>query len=322
MLSLARRLAAPSIGWSLMSLLALSGCDKGSPEGSDPQDNTATSSSSTGNTEPDEEQTPSDKSTESSSESTSSSETPDNTSDESSSSQDSSQTDSTELPEDVEVKSYHENIANRGYASSIMFYPVLEGQSVLPVVVVMHGWMGSKEKMQWIGERVAQQGFASIVITASNATNLFAQPKDWIKNYEAALASLEDENKRAQSPLHERLDLKKVSLIGHSMGGGGALFYAHANPERLKSTLALAPFSNDAKKEIGEIKAATLILTGSKDTVAPPKMGNSFFEALDDGIVKKYEKLSDVGHNDFEKDGAHHEEIATQVINWLDRHGR
>lgn len=315
--------ATPWFQASLAALLALSGCERSGPEDADSSDSsgTETSSSSGGETAPtQEDQSSAEDETTQSPSAPSSSEEPTDTS--SSGSKDSTTSDSSQIPENLEVKSYHEDIANQGYESSLIIYPDFKDQRILPVVIVMHGWMGSKEKMQWIGERVAKQGFATMVVTASNAKSLFAQPKDWIKNYEAAIASLEAENEREPSPLHRRLDLKKISLIGHSMGGGGALFFSHKNTERLKSTVALAPFSNDAKKEVGQIKAPTLILTGSKDSVAPPRMGNAFFEALSEKLTKKYKELEGVGHNDFEKNGAQHDAIAEQVIDWLDRHGR
>lgn len=320
---LAKRLGSIAFQWSLAGLFALSGCveeaSKGSQDAQSNQSSTGShaASSATDTLEPDTQSSEPDITSSAPSQTPSS-----EASSSSSTSGVSTQTNTPELPKDLVVRSYQEDIANQGYASSLMLYPEFDDKRALPVVIVMHGWMGSKEKMRWIGERVAQTGFAAFVITASNAKKLFTQPKDWIENYQAALLSLKAENKRAQSPLQGRLDLEKISVIGHSMGGGGALFFSHEHSNRLKSIVALAPYSRDANKEVHQIQAPTLILTGSKDSVAPPKMGSSFFEALDSSLTKKYQELENVGHNDFEKDGAHHELIASQVLQWFDEHGR
>lgn len=85
---------------------------------------------------------------------------------------------------------------------------------------------------------------------------------------------------------------------------------------------SLAPYSTDANKEVDQVKAPTLILATSKATVAPPRMGTSFYEALSPDLTKKYEALEEVGHHDFEIDGAHHELIITPVFIWLDQHGK
>lgn len=202
-----------------------------------------------------------------------------------------------------------------------MFYPEPKGKMPLPVVVVMHGWMGSKEKMQWIAERCAAHGFASIAVTGSNAKNLFAKPRDWIKNYDAVIRSLEKENQRKSSPLFGSLDLNKITLIGHSMGGGGALYFANETKTPLASIVALAPYATEKNKPGQAIKIPTLILTGNQDSVAPPKMGRAFYDALGPTTERSYDELKDVGHNDFEKGGKQHEEIFIKALAWMRTHG-
>lgn len=203
-----------------------------------------------------------------------------------------------------------------------MFYPHPVGTEKLPVAVVMPGWRGSKEKTQWIGRETAKLGFAVLVVTAKNHQDLFGKPQDWVENYRASLASLDGENARVDSPLKGSLDLQKVSLIGYSMGGGGAFYFADSEKVSLASIIALAPFSNDSEKPGATVKAPTLVLTGTKDSVAPTRMGKAFYDALPEDLDKDYVELTDVNHNDFERGGNHHSEIFSEVSKWLKLHGR
>lgn len=211
---------------------------------------------------------------------------------------------------------------NRGFDSAIMWYPEPITANKIPAAIVMHGWMGSKEKMQWLGKELAAQGFAALVVSGKNYKDFIAKPQDWTKNYEVALDSLDGENEREDSPLHLRIDMEKVSLVGHSMGGGGAIYFADTSPMPLASIVTLAPFSLESEKPGAKVKAPTLVLTGSADTVAPPSMGKAFFEALPATLAKEYFELVKVNHNDFEKDGAKHDEIFARVLSWLTQHGR
>lgn len=51
-------------------------------------------------------------------------------------------------------------------------------------------------------------------------------------------------------------------------------------------------------------------------------MGTSFYEALRHDFAKKCQELKNVGHNDFELNGTHHELIITQVLGWIVLQGR
>lgn len=220
---------------------------------------------------------------------------------------------------EYQVVSYSEGIVNKGYNSSILFYPENK-LGKLPVVIVMHGWLGSKEKMSWIAEELAEHGFAAIAISASNYKNVFTNPKDWVQNYRNAIESVQEENKRVGSPLFDKLDTTKISIVGHSMGGGGALYYADKNEFNLKSVVALAPYSLAIRKPGATITSPTLIIAGGRDMLALPIMTKAFYKT-NNSNPKDYIFYDKVGHNDFEKGGKFHDEIGADVVSWLVQYG-
>lgn len=208
--------------------------------------------------------------------------------------------------------------SSKGFLSANVYYPK-ERQDKLPVVVVIHGWQGSKEKMAWIGKLVASRGYASLVITSLNSQTLNTKPTDWITNYQNAVASLQAENQRVGSPLYKRIDMNRISLIGHSMGAGGSLYYAHQTSLKIQSIIALAPYKSafDNYYPGKNITSPTRIVCGGKDILVNKQMAKSFYNELPATTVKDFQFFADVNHNDFEENGNYHDNIAATILHWL-----
>lgn len=221
------------------------------------------------------------------------------------------------------INSYSDGISNLGYQSSKIYYPTVteSTKGKLPIVIVMHGWLGSKEKMDWVGKLIAENGFASIVITASNHKNVFTNPRHWVKNYDAAFKSIIAENKRKESPLYNRLQLDNISIVGHSMGAGGSLFFAEKTNFKIKSIVALAPYALGIKKPGKKVNVPTRIIAGGKDFLAVGLMTKNIYKTIK-SASKDYVFYDKVGHNDFERDGKYHSEIGSDIVSWLLKYGK
>jgi predicted dienelactone hydrolase len=105
-----------------------------------------------------------------------------------------------------------------------VFYP---GRSqAVPVVLLSHGIGQTGRSLMYLGEYLASQGFAAVVIThpASSALKEFWERPQDIRRVLAHLA---------QHPWHRRLDLQRVGLLGHSLGGYTVLVAAGAQPQPL-----------------------------------------------------------------------------------------
>lgn len=226
------------------------------------------------------------------------------------------------------IKNIKKDGSKPGFLSATFYYPKTMTKKKIPVVVVMHGWQGTKEKVTWIAKRTASYGFASIVVTALNSPSLVTKPSEWIVNYENVLASLVAENQELQSPLYHKLDLNNVHLVGHSMGAAGALYYAH-NLENsslpnivIRSIVALAPYKSifDSYYPGSRISFPTRIVAGGQDTLVSETMTKSYYQSLPTSTKKDYVFFEKVDHHDFEENGNFHDEIGNIILDWLFRH--
>jgi len=82
----------------------------------------------------------------------------------------------------------------------------------------------------------------------------------------AAVGVLRGENGRRGSPLFGKVDGDKMAIMGHSMGGGGALIAANEHSDELEAAILLAPWEPQA--DLSGIRVPTLVMAGSADQIA------------------------------------------------------
>lgn len=184
--------------------------------------------------------------------------------------------------------------------------PLLPGAR-LPVVVVSHGLLNWAAGMAYLAEHLASRGY--LVLGLEHDDEAAAEPLQAALllrpiDQAAAVRALERWHGTAGHPLHERVDLDRIALVGYSMGGYGALVTAgarvatdgmaygyvpggvmarHAEPldapmlalrARIAAVVAIAPWGGQAG--IGALKAAglagvkapTLMLVGDQDDIS------------------------------------------------------
>ena len=78
------------------------------------------------------------------------------------------------------------------------------------------------------------------------------------------------------------VDDTRTYVMGHSMGGAGALYLAIKYPERWAAAAAIAPaaFSVDSKGLSTVPRMPFMIVHGDMDTVVPPSVGRAWAEAM------------------------------------------
>jgi predicted dienelactone hydrolase len=101
----------------------------------------------------------------------------------------------------------------------------------LPVVVISHGLLLWAEMMSDLAEHLASRGYVVLGLEHHDERHadplraaLALRPVDQI----AAVRAIEQIDASASDPLHQRLQINRVALIGYSMGGYGALVAAGA----------------------------------------------------------------------------------------------
>ncbi|NUT32807.1 MAG: alpha/beta hydrolase [Hamadaea sp.] len=86
-----------------------------------------------------------------------------------------------------------------------------------------------------------------------------------------------------------------VPVMGHSMGGGGALEAAKARPS-LRAAVPLAPWNSD--RTWPEVVSPTLIVGAEKDTTAPvASYAVPMYTGMTAAPEKAYVELNDAGHS-------------------------
>jgi predicted dienelactone hydrolase len=145
----------------------------------------------------------------------------------------------------------------------------------LPTVLLIHGWGMSAADYGWIADHLASRGFAVAKFDMWNSWLL--GPDAWASAASRALDRLGEVNADAKSALAGRLDLSRLGVIGHSLGGATAIQLAAQDP-RIKTAVALAPGTDffsfgslwaSAKSVVSPL----LVITGEHDVVTPTDVG-------------------------------------------------
>jgi dienelactone hydrolase len=160
--------------------------------------------------------------------------------------------------------------------SAHIYYPTnavgpLSGISMVP------GFTSSVSVMSKWATLLASHGFIAMTIGTSNPTtgapDTSVQPPVRAAALADALTTIRGENTRAGSPLAGKVDTARLGFLGWSMGGGGALEAAKANPQ-LAMVIALNTWNGAAVDAGGPTYTndalPTLLIGGSSDTLASP----------------------------------------------------
>jgi dienelactone hydrolase len=155
-----------------------------------------------------------------------------------------------------------------GFGSATIYYPTDRSQGPYGVVAIAPGFFSWWFQLQWMGPRLASQGF---VVVGMDTTTVFDWPALRGQELVAAL-----NNAVADPRLAGIVDGSRRAMIGWSMGGGGTLDQAAANPANLKAAIALAPW--ELSNMYSTVRVPSLVVTGTADTVAT--QGGAYYNAI------------------------------------------
>lgn len=137
------------------------------------------------------------------------------------------------------------------------------------VVVFLHGYATPGRKYLDLGHRVANWGYIGIFLDTAEVDHARLVVDGW-----AMLSSIRQENARAGSFLRAALQVDRVGLLGHSMGGSATIHILANNPGYLAG-LAFAPwkgtFGLRAQDVAQWVKAPVALVAGLGDRVTPWK---------------------------------------------------
>lgn len=190
-----------------------------------------------------------------------------------------------------------------GFGAATIYYPTSTAQTYGGIAVVP-GFLSDRSFVAWYGPRLASHGFVVITFNTQSRFNSSTQRATQLL---AALSYLV----RA-SPVRDRVDARRLAVMGHSAGGGGALEAAQRQPS-LRATIALEPAHTRLRFPS---PTPAFVLGGEDDVIAPVA---TYAEPMYEGLIsteKAYLELEDADHL---AAGYDDPTISTSVVAWFKR---
>lgn len=177
------------------------------------------------------------------------------------------------------------------YGAATLYFPANKG-TTFGGVAIAPGFTEQQENIEWWGRHLASHGFAVLTLDTNTLRDNPALRADALM---AAVEVMRGENSRSGSPLINKFDLERMAVMGHSMGGGGALLAAHAHSDRLKAAIPFTPWLPDA--DFSAVGVPTLLIAGEIDRIATvADHAWPHFESLPDNIPKLYLEIKGGNH--------------------------
>lgn len=193
-----------------------------------------------------------------------------------------------------------------GFGGGTIYYPTTTAEGTFGAVAVSPGYTASQSSIAWLGPRLASQGFVVFTIDTSSR---YDQPASRGRQLQAALTYL-----TGSSSVRSRVDADRLAVMGHSMGGGGALEAVKAN-RAIRAAVPLTPWNTD--KTWPEITTPTLVIGAQNDNVAPVRTHSvPFYTSIPATTSKAYVELRGASHY---APNSSNTLIARSSIAWLKR---
>ncbi|MEH1125664.1 poly(ethylene terephthalate) hydrolase family protein [Micromonospora sp. CPCC 206061] len=176
--------------------------------------------------------------------------------------------------------------AGNGFGGGVVYYPTDTTQGTFGAVAIVPGYTATwAAEGAWMGPWLASFGFVVIGIDTNGR-------EDWdTARGTQLLAALDYLTQR--SSVRDRVDASRTAVMGHSMGGGGAMSAALRRPS-LKAAVGLAPFS--PSQNLNNLRVPTMLLAGQNDGTTTPASILNHYNAIPSGTEKAYLELSGAGH--------------------------
>lgn len=191
-----------------------------------------------------------------------------------------------------------------GFGGGVIYYPTDTSQGTFGAVAVVPGYTATwAAEGAWMGHWLASFGFVVIGIDTINRNDRETSRGTQL------LAAVDYLTER--SPVRDRIDASRVAVMGHSMGGGGAVYAAMQRPS-LKAAVGLATYS--PSRDLNTMRVPTMLMAGQYDTVTTPASSRDLYDSMPASTEKAYLELTGADHSFPTSDNS---VMMRKVIPWL-----
>ena len=151
------------------------------------------------------------------------------------------------------------------YMGATLYYPI-DVEGPFSSLILVPGFVSPEFAVSTWGPYLASHGIIVMTIGTNTPTDF---PEDRANALLDAVQTLHEENTRNDSPVYQKIDVSKISVGGHSMGGGGAQIAATID-NSLKSVISLNPWIQQSVVDYDYLNhpVPLLVISGQDDTVS------------------------------------------------------
>lgn len=175
--------------------------------------------------------------------------------------------------------------ATPGFGAATIYYPTATG--TFGGVAISPGYTETQSAISWLGPRLASHGF---VVITFNTNSSYDQPAARATQLLAALDYL-----TGSSSVRDKVDASRLAVMGHSMGGGGAIEATNTR-KTLKASVPMTPWHTT--KTWSGVQTPTLIIGAESDSIAPVSShAIPLYEGLTGANERAYLELDNASHS-------------------------
>ena len=221
-----------------------------------------------------------------------------------------------------EVRTYEASPGIAEFADVMVFYPLtLSFDRPNGAIAFSPGFRAAAENYEWWGPTLASLGYNVFIFNTNEPTDGLAARAD-------ALVALVDfikaENANPDSPVTNKIDVDKIALMGHSMGGGAALAAADRLGDEVGAVIPLAAYccepGGSFEGDFSSLTASALVIASAEDTVAPPAEHARMLYDLLGSENKVYMEFAAGDHMFPANGGPEHDTMGTTTLAFLKVH--
>ncbi|WP_031525917.1 cellulose binding domain-containing protein [Streptomyces sp. NRRL F-5123] len=173
-----------------------------------------------------------------------------------------------------------------GFNGGTIYYPTDTSAGTWGAVAIVPGYTALfADEEAWMGPWLSSFGFVVIGIETNSRTDFD------VARGTQLLAALDYLTQ--QSPVRDRVDTSRLSVIGHSMGGGGVVYATEHRPS-LKAAVALAPFS--PSQDMSTDRVPTMVMAGQNDTVVTPSYLDGLYATMPAATQSDFVQIAGADH--------------------------